>query len=81
MTLPGLQNVPAGFKQCHLKACYVTEKPSRKRDLRREGWEIQEKKTLLGEASTPPPPNYSLNWEGSAVRTDPSHLLSWLGGC
>lgn len=55
MTLPGLQNVPAGFKQCHLKACYVTEKTSRKRDLRREGWEIQEKKTLLGEASTPPP--------------------------
>lgn len=29
MTLLTLQNVPDGFKQCHLKAPYVTEKQIR----------------------------------------------------
>lgn len=38
MTQLGLQNVPDGFKQCHLKARYVTEKQNRgKRDLSKEG--------------------------------------------
>lgn len=38
VTLLRPQNVPDRFKQCHLKACYVTEKQiGRRKDLRREG--------------------------------------------
>jgi hypothetical protein len=38
VTLLRPQNVPDGFKQCHLKARYVTEKQIRgKRDFKREG--------------------------------------------
>lgn len=37
MTLLGLQNVQDGFKQCHLKACYVTENHQGKEEPKEGG--------------------------------------------